>query len=272
MLMQTGGHGKMRLKWFFYSLVRHSHTRMPKNINSASRLHSLLEQTLSEADNTRVLDVWAKLLGVNESNANRKAALVSERLRWMYRELDLVDKQMRESGYSENLYAGAISNIEHSMSAMLLPGSWNSAKQYLTSDTLLSLAYCSEILPDEESQISVDELGQIQLLVDELCASLSASKLPPRLVALIQHHIELIQRALAEYPITGAKALREAARTGLGELIEVKEIAKDSRDTPEMSKLGAAWKKVNEAADIALKAEKLAQLGQKAWIALENFF
>lgn len=244
---------------------------MPKNINSASRLYSLFERTLGEPDNTQILEVWAKLLGVSESNANRKAALVSERLRWMHRELELVAEQMRESGYSENLYAKAILNIEHAMSAMILPATWNQAKQYLGSDTLLALAFCSEILPDEESQISADELREIQALVDELRSSLSASELPSRLVALIQHHVELIQRALAEYPITGAKALREAARTGLGELIEVKETVRASRDTPEISKLVTAWKKVNEVADIAFKSEKLAQLGQKAWAALENF-
>lgn len=244
---------------------------MPQNINSASRLYSLLEQSLNEVDSAQILEVWAKLLGVSESSANRKAALVSERLRWMYRELELVVAQMHLLDYSEKLYASAISNIEHAMSTMILSGTWSQAKQYLGRDTLVALAFCSEILPDEESQISADELGQIQALIDELCLSISPSELPPRLVTLIQHHIDLIQHALAEYPITGAKALREAARTGLGELIEVKETVKASRETSEISKLGAAWKKVNQVADAALKTDKLAQLGQKAWDALENF-
>jgi hypothetical protein len=244
---------------------------MPKNINSASRLHSLLELALNEPDGTPVLEVWARIFGVSESNVIRKASLISERLRWMHRELDLVTEQMHESGYSENLYASALSNIEHALSALILPGTWNQAKQYLGSANLLALAFCSEILADEESQISADELGQIQGLVDDLRSSLSVSDLPSRLVELILHHIDLIQRAIAEYPITGAKSLREAARTGIGELIEIKEAVKTHRADPQISRLGVLWKKVNVVADTALKTEKLAQLGQKAWTALEKF-
>ena len=101
---------------------------------------------------------------------------------------------------------------------------------------------------------------------------MSGSGLPPRLVALVEHHVGLIRRALSEYPICGAKALRQAARTALGELVEVKDTIMGNRDAPEISKLGAIWKKVNQAADAALKGEKLAQLGQKAWAMLENLF
>lgn len=245
---------------------------MPNNINSASRIYSLLERLLNEPDASQVLEVWAALFGVNELNITRKAALVSERLLWMQRELDLVAAHMRESGYSEKLYAKAITNIELSMSTMMLSASGNEVKRYLPPDTLLALAYCSEILPDEESQILAEELDQIQGLIDELRLLISESELPPRLIALIWHHIELIQRALAEYPIMGAKALREAARTGLGELIEIEETARTSRDTPEINKLGAVWKKVNQAADTALKVEKLAKLAEKAWSTLGNIF
>lgn len=245
---------------------------MPKNINSASRLNLLIEKVLSAPEKRQILEVWAELFGIDDANPNRKASLVIERLRWMHQELELVAKQMRASGYSEELYARAITNIENAMSAMILPGQWSQAKQYLGRDTLVALAFCGEILPDEESQISTDELSQIQKLVDELSILLSDSELPQRLVSLIQHHITLIEQALAEYPIIGAKAFRQAARTGLGEFIEVRETIKPSSDSPAISKLGEAWKKVNQVADVALKAEKIAQLGQKAWAALENFF
>lgn len=221
-----------------------------------------MQRTSSESENTQILEVWAKLFSIEESNPNFKAALVSERLRWIYKELELITFQMKESNFSESLYADAITNVEHAISTMILSAGWNNSKQYLRPETLKALEFCSEILPDEESQISPDELMQIQKLVDELCDSLTKSKLPPRLIALIKHHIELIERALAEYPITGAKALREAARTGLGEIIEIKGEVSESQDAPEISKLGELWKTVNKYADGALKIEGLAQLAE----------
>jgi len=245
---------------------------MSKKINAASRLLSLLKNTSNKGETLLIVDVWADIFNINEPNTTLKAILVSDRLNMMHRELKLVNKQMQEAGYSDDLYSRTTSNIENSISPLILHGKWGLAKQYLQNDTFVSLSYCSEILPDEESQIIPDELDQIQSLVDEVSILLSSSELPPRLVELINHHIELIQRALSEYPVIGAMALREAARTGLGELIEVKELVKANQNSPEMSKLGAAWKKLNGIADFALKTEKLSQLGENAWKILEKWF
>jgi hypothetical protein len=248
--------------------VRHS--SMPKNVNSASRLVALLRGIPSHPDNTQTLEVWANLFQVTEQNPNRKSGVVAERLSAMYRELEVVREQMQKANYSEKLYEPAIAKVEHALSAMLLPNTWNQARHYLTPETFVALEFCSEILPDEEAQIASEELAEISARVEELATSLSDSQLPLRLRALVEHHVSLIRRALAEYPISGAKALRQAARTALGELVEVQETVKANRDAPEISKLGAVWKKVNEAADVALKAEKLARLGQKAWAMIES--
>ena len=177
---------------------------------------------------------------------------------------------MAKAGFSEGLYANALNAFESAFSPMLLPHTWNSARQHLTAENLLALSFCSEILPDEESEITQSELDEIRGLVSELNQLLADSTLPGRLRALLAHHVELMLQALAEYPIAGAKALREAARTGLGELIEAKDIVVEHQASKEVSKLGEAWKKFNNAADLALKADKLLQLGHKAWEVLSS--
>ena len=53
-------------------------------------------------------------------------------------------------------------------------------------------------------------------------------------------------------------------------MIEVKDELAPMKDFPAVGKLESAWATVNKAADIALKGEKLAQLGQKAWEALSG--
>ncbi len=235
-------------------------------------MNSLLTKTFGEPDAVPVIEVWAKIFGIVEENKNKKAALVSERLRWMYRETENIHKQMRATGYSDHLYATAITDIEHALSTMILPGTWNQARQYLKRETILALDFCSEILPDEESQVSDEDIADIRMLVIELSELLQSSELPPRLIELIRHHIDLINGALDEYPISGAKTLREAGRTGLGELIEIEEAVKASSTTPEISKLGEVWKKVNAVVDTALKIEKFAQLGQRAWSVIGPLF
>ena len=238
---------------------------MPKNRNSASRLLALLTSFPAHADNTQTLAVWSALFNLQEPNTHRLSRVVADRLTTMNRELDLVRVGMDQAGFSEGLYTSALSAFEAALSPMQLPNTWNGVRQHLTAENLLALGFCGEILPDEESEIAQEELDEIRSLVDELNLLLANSTLPLRLQAVLSHHVELMLQALAEYPIAGAKALREAARTGLGELIEVRDIIVEHQTSKEVSILGEAWKKVNKAADLALKADKLFQLGHKAW-------
>lgn len=85
---------------------------------------------------------------------------------------------------------------------------------------------------------------------------------------LIKHHVQLIRQALAEYPIAGAKAFREAVRTAVGELVEVRRDLEEHAQAPEVGRLATVWKRVSSAADLALKVDKLIQLGEKGWDAL----
>jgi len=243
---------------------------MAKNLNSATRLLRILEKASEHQDNTQTLEAWARLLGVSVENPHRKAVEVGELVHAMHRELDLAASGLAGANFSKGLYESAFTRIEHAISPMLLPATWNQVKQYLTPDVLTALAFCTEILPDEESQISAEELDSIRKKVEELRATVSDAETPIRLRQLIQHHIALIDRALSEYAVVGAKALREAGRTALGEMIEAKDELAPVKSSPAVSKLESTWATVNKAADIALKGEKMAQLGQKAWEALSG--
>jgi hypothetical protein len=245
---------------------------MPKNLNSAARLLEVLNQALAQPDGTQVAEAWAKILGITEANRTRRAIAVGQLVHALHRELDIAAQGLEAAKFSKDLYSSAFSRIEHALSPLLLSATWNQVKQYLTADVLTALAFCTEILPDEESKISEGELDAIRERLGELRASLDNDSLPQRLRALVMHHLALIEAALAEYPVVGAKAFRAAGRTALGEIIEVKDELAAARDSQAVSKLEAAWKQVNSAADIALKSEKLAQLGQRAWDAITGMF
>jgi hypothetical protein len=237
---------------------------MPKNINSASRLVSLLRSIPAHPDNTQSLEVWARLFEIAEENPNRKSIAVTDRLSVMYRELEIVRDEMKKANFSEDLYLATFTSLEHAFSAMLLPASWNSVRQYLTPDTFTTLAFCGEILPNEESQIDPTEIADIKILLEDLENSLFESNLPVRLYELVIHHIRLIKQALAEYPISGAKALREVKRTAQGEIIEIKKTVDLNTDLPEIKKLDNLWRKFNDATNVAYNIDRAIQLAHKA--------
>ena len=245
---------------------------MAKNLNSATRLLRILEQAGVYPDNHQTVDAWAQLLHVQSNHPIRRAIAVGELLRSMHHELEIAAAGLATASFSKSLYEPAFSRIENAISPLLLQNSWNHVKHYVTPDVLTALAFCTEILPDEETQISSEDLAAIRGKLEDLRVAVSAADTAPRLRVLVQHHVDLIERALAEYLIVGAKALREAGRTALGEMIEARDDIAPEKGSPAVTKLESTWKSVNSAADVALKGEKLVQLGQKAWDALSGFF
>lgn len=237
---------------------------MYKHVNSASRVHALLTKALQQPD-MATFAVWAEVFGVKGTNDTQTAQLVIARLHWLHTEVQLLETKVRAANLSPHLYEAAFSRIENIISPLNLPASWQSYRGNLTPDVLLALAFCNELLPDEESEIDPAELSAIADEVAQLSALAATSNLPDRLKQLIAHHIELIEEALAQYQVFGAKALREVARTALGEIIESKDTVAPEQQSEEVSRLGKLWTHVNKAADAALKAEKVAQLGQRAW-------
>ena len=241
-----------------------------KHINSASRIHALLSEAVRQPDKA-IWGVWADVFAVKGVDDTETAELVLERLHWLQIELQLLRAQAAEVALSKHLYEGSLARIRSIISPLNLPAGWQGMRGNLTPDVLLALAFLNEVLPDEESAIPPDELQAILQQVSDLSNALTDSDLPPTLRALVEHHIQLITTALAQYRIAGARALREAGRTALGEIIERKDELKTEKGSEVVGQLDKVWKRVNSAADAALKAEKFAQLGNRAWEAIAGF-
>lgn len=244
---------------------------MANKFNSAFRLKAVIEKTLNEPESKQILEVWATAFEIQDGNQVRKAAIVGEKLRWLHHELELVKNQILLANLPESLYEKSFSHIELAISNLHLSASWNHARHYLGSDVLIALGFFVEILPDEETQILNEPLEEIRGLLSELLNQLSDSTLPESLISLIKHHVELIEGAILSYPIKGVKALTEVVNTGAGEIIRVQEIIKEHKNEVEIKALASVWKKVNNVADAAVKADKVVQIAHKTWKFIEPY-
>lgn len=240
---------------------------MYKHTNSASRIHALLSEAQRQGDKPTYA-MWAALFDVKAKDDQQLAEYVLSRLNWLHIELQLLEERVRAGGLSAHLYEPAFARVRQIISPLNLAAGWQGVRGNLTPDVLLAFAFCNELLPDEESEIESEELTSIAQQAKELAELLPQADLPDRVRDLISHHLELIRVALAQYPIMGAKALRQAGRAALGEIIEAKDEVSQAQSTEEVSRLEKLWKHVNTAADTALKGEKVAQLGQRALDAL----
>jgi hypothetical protein len=244
---------------------------MYKHINSASRVHTLLTKTLQQGDKP-LFAILAEVFQVKGANDPETGVLVLSRLIWFYEELQLLETQVQELKIGAHLYNHAFARVRMVISPLHLSSGWLGMRGNLTADVLLAFGFLNELLPDEESLIPDEELTAIAGDIQDLYERVQKGELPTPLRKLVLHHLDLIAQAIAKYPISGAKALREAGHAALGEIIETQGsgvAAPTSSD--ELSRLDSIWKRVNSAADTALKLEKVGQLTHKAWDALSNW-
>ncbi|WP_445370974.1 hypothetical protein ACH518_17240 [Methylomonas sp. HW2-6] len=244
---------------------------MPQHINSASRLNSILSKVNNYPANEQVLINWKKLFELEEQSSTKLAVKVSERLGWLSNELELVSTQMREKNFSENLYAGALQNVENAISIIHLGNSWQHIRNTLTPETYVSLGFCAEILPDEEAELSPEDILKIQHIIGELRELLAVTSISDSLRSLILNHICLIEKAIEEYKFSGLKALKDAVNSGLGDLIQSKDtILESGCAEPELNKFKELWDSFYKMTETASKVEKIVTLGAKVWNFLEN--
>jgi hypothetical protein len=192
------------------------------------------------------------------------------RLIWLQEELNAIREGMKEKNFSESLYEPSLAQVQNAFAPLALGMKWaDNGRVHLKAEVLSALAFCAEILPDEEAAVSEDDLAAIRSAAAELEVLLEVTTLPAQLRAIIKHHIDLIHAALDKYPIAGVAALRDAAWTAAGELMQAQSDpgmgGTDFSSQTEVKQLHGLWDKVNSTVEAAVKTESIYQLGTTAY-------
>lgn len=243
---------------------------MPNNINAASRVWMLLNNTRGYQSDKGAFSSWCKLFSVNGPDQNYNYISVANKLGLVYEELQSIREHLKESNFNEEIFAPTFRKLESAISPQILHAKWGNVSQHLTDDVFTSLGYCSQILPNEEIEISEGDFADISELINELEQLLATDTIPKSLTKLIERHIAVIREAMANYTILGASALKQAVSNALGEIVVESDAFEENKDSPAVKKYGRLWKKVSLVADGALKAEKLVLLGTRVVKALEQ--
>lgn len=237
--------------------------------NPAARISRLIAKAMTVNGKKSALEAWADALEVpaNEHGLERTHD-VAQLLSDCIAEVRLLKLQLRQQGVPEALYSPYISHVEHALSATNLTAAWGTTvSNYLGSDVMLSLAWCSHVLPDESSATSDEDLAVLATLLRELEDALQAPGLPETVRSAFAKHLAGMQRAMRIFPVRGARPMKEAARAVLADLNIDKDEIRDAAiaaDKSAMQKLGGAlfkaWKKT---AEMAGDADKIIKTGKQ---------
>ena len=206
---------------------------------------------------------WLRVFDITSTQMNRDFVLVNHRLQLLLDELDVLRDKLHLLSVSPTVYQPSLAKLDNALSPAILHAKAEHVRQYLSEDVYTGLAFSSELLPEEEEAISADDFGEFVGLVNQLELLLQDSSLPSSLVVLIRRHIRLAELAIAQYPIRGAIALKDAVKFAVGDLAFEGELLRPAgRENAE--KVQRVWKKANDMADGAIKIDNLVQLGGRA--------
>ena len=235
---------------------------MTQETNSASRLLRLMTNARDRHASMPTHTQWAERFELDVTETTPLLIAVMEHLIWVNEEISSVRRGMEKTGMPPFLYAPHLDSLQNCLSPLQFNNDWINVKVALSNEALVSLGYCAEILPKDETEVSADDLEAIRGLLSEFEVLLSVSTLPEVLRQVMQHHVELLHRALCRYPHGGIKSLKEAAFTAAGELLCLKAAGVNVSDSEEGKKLDELWSRVNTVADAAIKVEGLYGLGK----------
>lgn len=219
--------------------------------------------------NEAAIKGWLTVLSIPSENGTRDYIRASERIQLLVDELDLLRDKLFRAGFSKNVYEPPLRKLEEALSLKLLTAQCVHVKQHLTEDVYTGLAFCSELLPEEEEGIKAEEFTELVGLINQLELLLQENTFPAELSSLIRKHIRLAELAIAQYPIRGADSLKEAVKYAAGDLIfSADAIATASPENA--NTIRNLWRRMNQIADGAIKVDNLAQLGGRVAKLLED--
>lgn len=228
---------------------------MPKNINSAYRIKNAINSVRNNNESIKTINVWSDYFNITEEDSQKRSFMVSRCLTEMHEEIEIVRDEMSRLDFSHELYDNALNRSNSIFSVQSINTEWREIKSQISNDILISLGFCSEILPHEENEVSDIELNELVELLSELKLKLTKSTLPMRLQRIIEAHINKINDALSLYKIKGVTPLDEAIKLAFGEVIKSKELIEENKNSEEVKTLYTIWRKSISALDAVVTAD-----------------
>lgn len=184
-------------------------------VNPMARVYTILDAAFQTNGDEPAFAAWAKAFGVTRpSDPNDHASMheIARLLGLAYDQLELGRQLLEQSKhFTPDTYDAAFTKAERAMMAGSLNSQWNQFRQHLTPDVLALFKAFAQMIPNESLEVSSDEWQTLLREVNELEEMVRTGKFDEDFKLFIFAQLDVIRRAVREYPIRGPEAFKEAA-------------------------------------------------------------
>jgi len=234
---------------------------MAEKENSAFRLHRFIERMLSQGQNIQTAQVLLNAFGVKEQPKAvwSQSAMVLRVASLLFAEVRSLKEELTRAGFtgkSLELIDAAFDRL----SVAGMPQQWQNHSAFFKA-CLNPPHIFGEGLPDEGAHISNAELTDLQKVISDLREEVQKSDLRQEVKNFVYEQLNIIERAINDYPVTGMKAFKVAVREGVFHEAEHAEIVIELQNSPQMLSLKKIIAKVVQWSGYTAALSKLLSSG-----------
>lgn len=225
--------------------------------NSAHRILAVVQKASSQPDDKSTAEVWASLLGLDETTAKSDPHPIYAQLQLVREEVDSISRSMSSVEIPADLYGPYLERVSKTVSVTNLSAPWKSYKKHLQPDVVLCLKYCAALLPEEEP-IDHEDLQNILDRVHELRQEIENSSLSGHVYGFLSGQLDIIEKSIKQYPIKGAESIRRAFSEGFADLATRADDLRNEDDRDEAEKVAGLWASLKRVGNAVVDADRIA--------------
>jgi hypothetical protein len=208
--------------------------------------------------------VWSAALELPTAEGLDKQELVNGALVVVQTETRIMLEQLRALQTIDSAaFEKIVAEIRNLLSAVYLGHQWSAVKAQISDSILMALPLFAGLLPDQENEISKEELNDLEKYLLDLEQMLRDTDIPTELSTIFRLQISAIRQALIFYAVTGKKAIEAATTSSIGELLMRKNDFQQVETTPFWKRYAEFWPKICAVVDGADKVEKVAKITER---------
>ena len=229
---------------------------MAEKENSAFRLYRFIQKMVAQQPpNQQTAQVLLKSFGVDKSTAQREQnAILARVMLLLFDELESLVADLRRAGYSDESLQPIVRPFDL-LSGVGLATQWSANSQGFAA-CLPVLRLVGETLPEDSAAVSSEELSELGNSIEKLRAEVQESTLPDAVKSFVFEQVDIIKRAIKDYPLAGANAFKSAVREAIFHAGEHSEVIAEYKDTPTMTSLKQIQEKAVNYAKYAIEVSK----------------
>ena len=233
---------------------------MAEKENSAFRLHRFFGRLVQQKVTSPTSDVLLLVFGAGNVKAVRtQNAVLAQVTSLLFAELDSLTEESTRLGFSDESRQPIVAAFEM-FSVRAMSQAWSQSIG-LFQASLPVLRIFGEGLADEGSPISKDDLTGLENAIADLREEVKKTGIPEPVKQFVYQQLDIVERAIKEYPIAGINAFRTAAKDTLFSELEHPQEAKDFGETASASKLKAIIVRVREMSRVVVAFGRLLAAG-----------